>query len=172
MQGICLAGKAYMKDLELSDAQDGMQSIGQLWQSIHALARHVDADNELAKKYPTHIRINQLNTIKTLVAELEKHHNGEAEAPKPLGFADAVRALQSDANLELFECEVGRFDNEDPCTAFDTHTVLIAGTNPDEAMNEAVDYVQDVIGVDSCQFVGSMTDANPVEPRDYGIKPV
>lgn len=58
----------------VSDANNGMQSIGELWESIAKLSAHIVEDNKkYGGKYPMSIRRSQLATVKALVKELDSH---------------------------------------------------------------------------------------------------
>ena len=63
--------------IKLSDKRnDGMQSVGQLWQSLYVLCRHVYGDNTEGDEYPTEVRRMQITSLKAMIRELEIHHEG------------------------------------------------------------------------------------------------
>lgn len=60
---------------KLTDANEGMQSIKELWESVAKLSKHVVEDNEKYDgEYPVSVREMQMVTLKALIRELETHH--------------------------------------------------------------------------------------------------
>lgn len=53
---------------------EDMQTLEQLWESIHKLAGGRVRDNALGEEYPLETRIRQTLTLKVLVEVLEKTH--------------------------------------------------------------------------------------------------
>lgn len=52
-----------------------MQTIGELWESIAKLSSHIVEDNKVYNgDYPKSVRDDQLLSIKTMIGEIERHH--------------------------------------------------------------------------------------------------
>jgi hypothetical protein len=82
--------------------------------------------------------INEVSTEAALLAFMEKHHSIDSQ---PLGWQKAVEETEQDADLSLFECEVGLF-GDDPSTPFDTVFVLVACEYIADAPRKAVAYAR------------------------------
>jgi hypothetical protein len=83
--------------------------------------------------------INEVSTEAALLAFMEKHHTSDN---KPLGWQAAIKEAEHDADLCLFECEVGLF-GDDPGTPFDAVSVLVACENIADAPRKSEAYARE-----------------------------
>lgn len=89
-----------------------------------------------------------------------------------LNVSEALSELDSDDSLSLFECEVGLFDlDDDPSTAYDSLTILVASECASDAELEALylasAHIHNMKGHSAGINTQMMDNANPVDRIDY-----
>lgn len=79
--------------MKLTDRNEGMQSLTELWESIARIANHVVEDNKKAvdNEYPNGVRGLQVLSLETLLEEIKKHHQKEVTLDVDKLVGDMVR---------------------------------------------------------------------------------
>lgn len=109
-----------------------------------------------------------------LFALLKKAHELQpaptSEQDRPMGLDVALEDLENDDTLHLYETEIGLFDGaNDPNTAFESHTVVVAADSPIAASQRAQELCEEEIPVVAGVTFGPMAAPSHVRAADYAV---
>lgn len=123
------------------------------------------ATDEFLSQIKTAVKMD--NNRATRYLTLLAHDDMEDYGKMRIGFTKAFEDLESDANFNLYNCEIGLFNQDDPGTAYDIKNVIVACESASDANRIAMSTCKENVTIstgDSFDFLG-----NPVElyPPQY-----
>ncbi|MFK5951033.1 MAG: hypothetical protein QM500_19950 [Methylococcales bacterium] len=87
---------------------------------------------------------------------------------KPLGLSEALKAIDDEPNLKLYEVEIGLINLEDdPSTAFDSHLVVVASGSIETANEQAQFVCEETISVVHGVSFSVMSNASEADREEY-----
>jgi hypothetical protein len=114
-------------------------------------------------KVVTRVYNNRVSSYLTAIAHDLMEDNGEI----PMGFIKAFEDLESDADFNLYECEIGLFSQDDSNTAYDIKNVLVACESANDANDIALDICKENLEILSGDSFNACCDANEIYPPKY-----